>query len=291
MSYPERKGGEMVAAVDSTFSTVSSYVGFITGIAGIVLSIVAIVFAVVVQKDANRVNDQTIKTLAKIEADVNRLSSDTGSLIKAAWDKMLDGGRPSASDSSQDSLAIVGDNVADKPARDGFMLEATKNILENGKNLESAADKAALVLKQLEKLSDDMQVRSVAAGSKASRPASQVEEMVGLLRMTEPVDRELLRIILRRGHLTVTEFDQLNQKGATRKGLATLRALGILVPLSGHGGHDENGRVRDPKLVYWIRPSMVEGLRAAIVTAPRDEGAYAIASRALESVGYRVAGK
>ena|SRR5436190_17397695 len=68
---------------------VALWVGLISGIVSIVMSVVAIAFAVMVDRSSRAVTAQTIKSLQKIESDVERLSSDTRELIKAGWDRML----------------------------------------------------------------------------------------------------------------------------------------------------------------------------------------------------------
>lgn len=68
---------------------VALWIGLLSGAISIALSLVAIVFAILVDKRAKDVSDQTIKSLQKIESAVERQSDDTRELIKAGWDKML----------------------------------------------------------------------------------------------------------------------------------------------------------------------------------------------------------
>ncbi|HYI65415.1 MAG TPA: hypothetical protein VEW95_00665 [Candidatus Limnocylindrales bacterium] len=69
------------------------WVGLVASIVGIVLSIVAMVFAFAVDQRSRTVTNQTIQSLQKIETTVERMSSDTEGLVKAAWDKLLLGGQ------------------------------------------------------------------------------------------------------------------------------------------------------------------------------------------------------
>src|SRR5258706_16016557 len=70
---------------------IALWVGLFASIVSIVLSFVAIAFAILVDRGARAVSGQTIKSLQKIESDVQRQSDDTRELIKAGWDKMLIG--------------------------------------------------------------------------------------------------------------------------------------------------------------------------------------------------------
>ena len=68
---------------------IALWAGLISSIVSIVLSIVAIVVAILVNSRSEKVSDQTIKSLQKIESSIERLSGDTSGLIKGAWDTML----------------------------------------------------------------------------------------------------------------------------------------------------------------------------------------------------------
>src|SRR5918911_2718114 len=68
---------------------IALWAGLISSIVSIVLSFVAIGFAILVDRSAREISAQTIKSLQKIDSDVERLSDDTRELIKAGWDKML----------------------------------------------------------------------------------------------------------------------------------------------------------------------------------------------------------
>jgi hypothetical protein len=68
---------------------VSLWVGLLSAVISIVLSIVAILFARDVDHRSIEISDQTIRSLESIRATVQRLSDDTGGLIKGAWERML----------------------------------------------------------------------------------------------------------------------------------------------------------------------------------------------------------
>src|ERR1700685_4034520 len=63
--------------------------GVFSSVVSIVLSVVAIVFARDVDRRSMEVNNETIRSLETIQATVQRLSDDTGGLIKMAWERML----------------------------------------------------------------------------------------------------------------------------------------------------------------------------------------------------------
>ncbi|HEV7685771.1 MAG TPA: hypothetical protein VGQ80_04325 [Acidimicrobiia bacterium] len=73
----------------SQLETVSLWAGLISTIVSIVLSIVAILFARDVDRRSMEINSQTIRSLEAIQSTVQRLSDDTGGLIKVAWERML----------------------------------------------------------------------------------------------------------------------------------------------------------------------------------------------------------
>jgi type II secretory pathway pseudopilin PulG len=69
--------------------TVGLWVGLVSAIVSIVLSIVAIAFARDVDRRSLEISHQTIRSLEAIQSAVQRLSEDTGGLIKVAWERML----------------------------------------------------------------------------------------------------------------------------------------------------------------------------------------------------------
>ena len=73
-------------------ATVATWTGVFSSVVSIVLSVVAILFARDVDRRSMEVNNQTIRSLETIQATVQRLSDDTGGLIKMAWERMLGSG-------------------------------------------------------------------------------------------------------------------------------------------------------------------------------------------------------
>jgi hypothetical protein len=79
--------GSVLAVGD--VQNVGSWIGLVSAIVSIVLSVVAIMFARDVDRRSLEINTQTIRSLEAIQAAVQRLSDDTGGLIKVAWERML----------------------------------------------------------------------------------------------------------------------------------------------------------------------------------------------------------
>src|SRR5579872_612279 len=68
---------------------IALWAGLISSIVGIVLSILAIISSILSNIRLEKVTDQTVKSLQKIESDVERISEETSGLIKAGWERML----------------------------------------------------------------------------------------------------------------------------------------------------------------------------------------------------------
>jgi hypothetical protein len=69
--------------------TVALWTGLISAIVSIVLSVIAIAFARDVDHRSLETTHETIRSLETIRSTVQRLSDDTGGLIKVAWERML----------------------------------------------------------------------------------------------------------------------------------------------------------------------------------------------------------
>jgi len=69
--------------------TVGLWAGLLSAVVSVVLSLVAIFFARDVDRRSIEISNQTIRSLQTIQSTVQRLSEDTGGLIKVAWERML----------------------------------------------------------------------------------------------------------------------------------------------------------------------------------------------------------
>jgi hypothetical protein len=65
------------------------WIAIIAGITATVLAVVSILFTKSVDERSSRVTAETIRSLENIQSTVQRLSADTGGLIKVAWDRMV----------------------------------------------------------------------------------------------------------------------------------------------------------------------------------------------------------
>ncbi len=139
---------------------VGLWVGLFASVAGIVLSMVASWFARNVDREARDVNNQTIRSLETITSTVTRLSDDTQTLIKGAWDKLVVGASgagpaPAELSSGQDSAQIAAGLTAEVEAD-------LKDTTEGGRR---GPEEVAAVLDELQ--------RSVSALLRAAPDASR----------------------------------------------------------------------------------------------------------------------
>jgi hypothetical protein len=226
----------------SQVEVVALWAGLIASVAGIVLSIAALIFGVWVSNRTTEVNDQTVRSLQKIESTVERLSDDTRSLIKAGWDKML---------SSVGGIA-EGEDVAEEADRlaSGLAEEARAEIgLRDGPdslNRGGADEKLEKIEEVLQNLQQSVAAQFRNLGGRAGR-AQTVDRFVGKLQNLSPESRALLSIIVDGRHLDRKQYQRLS-RSATGPSLRELRREGLLVPLSGRD------RDRGARLLVASRP-------------------------------------
>ena len=226
--------------------TVALWIGVVTGVASIVLSIIAILFARDVDRWSGEVSKQTIRSLESIETTVQRLSEDTGGLIKVAWDRMLgtmerDGGpsRDQLRTVLSGLLAEFGEEAEERAPGKG-MEELARNI---GRRVQRAAgDNAA-------------QLRGELGGSGA------FDAVVGAINSMSTLAIELLRALLRTRHLTRAQYHRLREDPEMAEALDELRERQILVPLEGHTG--KGGKTGG--VVYSLSPWISDVVGPALV--------------------------
>src|SRR6267143_1957013 len=80
-------GGTRLLAL-TQLEAVGLWAGLLSSVVSVVLSLVAIFFARDVDRRSIEINNQTIRSLQSIQSTVQRLSEDTGGLIKVAWERM-----------------------------------------------------------------------------------------------------------------------------------------------------------------------------------------------------------
>ena len=255
----------------STVEQVALWVGLISAIVSIVLSIVAIAFAVMVDRSARAVTAQTIKSLQKIESDVERLSTDTRDLIKAGWDRML-GSVPVA-------------HPADGKESSQLALGIAAEIKSELAPLIQSADKTkqATIENRLADIVEAMEAalnRSQRSDQRVSRGAN-VDRVHSQLEALSPEALALMAVVLsRHRHLEPEQYRQL-RAGPLGAAVREVRRAGLLEP------HVAGGKSDTDPPVYFLPGPVLEALgpALALVTAPGQPVQEAV-HRELQRVGY-----
>jgi hypothetical protein len=251
---------------------IALWAGLISSIISIVLSVVAIAFAILVDRSSRQVTAQTIKSLQKIEADVDRLSGDTRELIKGAWDKMLGSNYPSAPARPDDSIA--------KELAAGIATELRAE-LEIGRDKGHAVEETPLEAKLdglIQRLEGTLAAQMRGEPS-SERAGALVDHASDLLRSLSPTARTLASLISG-FHLSRQQYLAL-AKGALSDAIAELRAAGILVPLRGVGPDGKQIPV------YFYPPQLTKVLRAVIPLMPSPpEETLSLVANELKRIKY-----
>ncbi len=240
----------------SQVEVVALWAGLIASIAGTVLSVAALVFGVWVNNRATQVNDQTIKSLQKIESTVERLSEDTRNLIKAGWDKMLGG----FGDSPRSSKDDEDEEKSDREIATGLTEEAKVELGLIGQHKNSQSNSTKEQLQQIDQVLNRLQealqaqLRNASVRGRSGRGTDLMMEKISGL---SPKAQALLRSISPSWHLTREQYTQL-RRSPISPALIELRKAGLLAPLS---GNDDNGE-KIP--VYWLPPGSSRRIKAAL---------------------------
>lgn len=257
----------------SQVEIVALWAGLIASIAGIVLSIAALVFGWWVNDRATQVNDQTIKSLQKIESAVERLSDDTRSLIKAGWDKLLSNVGSSTEEEDDDASDRLASGLAEEARADiGLKSEAGEASTQTATQLERIEH----ALTNLEQ-SFAAQLKNLSAGAGRSR---DVDRIIRKLQRLSPSARSLLSIISSSAHLERAQYQKLRTSDLAPS-VRELRREGLLVPLS---GNDADG---NEVPVYWLPPGLSSRVIAAVQLLPDEDRTTAERVRnKLQEFGY-----
>lgn len=253
--------------------TVALWIGLIGSVVGIVLSIVAIVFSVHVDRRSSQLSDRTIQSLQKIESGVERSSSDTRELIKAAWDKLLG--------SVDRPQATQGVDVASKEIAAGIVAElraelaALANVPPGAKDKEDVSRRVDEVVKSLQ-AAISAQLKTA---DETSRPSEMFDRVVRTLSALSPLGQGLLRGISR-VHLTLGEYRQLSS-GRLSGALQELRDAALLVPVV----HKISDGTEEP--CYYFPAPIAGMVRAAfpLLTKPPQDAMDMVRTE-LKAVGY-----
>jgi hypothetical protein len=249
--------------------TVGLWVGLISSVVSIVLSTIAILFARDVDRRSIEITNQTIRSLETIQSTVQRLSDDTGGLIKVAWERMLGTmGPPAAPSTDSDLQGLLA----------GLLGEFRQDVNE-------AAPGAAV-----DKLTKDMGERLRRAANRKSgterdgAPKSWAfNAAVDAIESLSPLAIELLRVLEGGRHFSRTEYQQLRRDAELAFALDELRDHDLLIPIQRRGS-------RGDETLYGLAPWFHDVVGPALVftghETPSNPEAQRVA-QALQELGHK----
>jgi hypothetical protein len=254
--------GSFLALTD--VETVGLWAGLIAAVVSIVLSLVAIMFARDVDRRSLEINNQTIRSLEAIQAAVQRLSDDTGGLIKVAWERMLGSVGPTSPQASPELQALLAGLFGE--------LRDDAGELPPGHSVD-----------HLIRDTDERARRATGRHwDRAAMPKSWAfNVVVDALESMSPLAVEVLRE-LQGGHLlTRAQYQQLRQDPELAIALDELRDRDLLMPFQRRGAKGE-------ETVYGIAPWFRGVIGPALVLTEHEApGPEAERVRtALREVGY-----
>ncbi|MEA3218518.1 MAG: hypothetical protein QOJ19_4674 [Acidimicrobiia bacterium] len=256
----------MVLAL-SEVETVGLWTGLLSAVVSTVLSVVAILFARDVDRRSMEISGATIRSLESIEATVQRLSDDTGGLIKVAWERMLGSMSPRSASADGDLEALLAGLLGE--------LRADADELAPGSGVDKLVRDADRRLRRASKSGAD---RTTAPGSWAFNAAVQAIDTLS------PTAIELLRALLQGGaHLTRSQYQELRRDPELAIALDELRDQDVLMPFQRRGKHGD-------ETVYGLAPWFHDVLGPALVFTRHETPSMPEAqrvARALTEVGYR----
>jgi hypothetical protein len=259
-------GGTRLLAL-TQLETVGLWAGLLSSVVSVVLSLVAIFFARDVDRRSIEISNQTIRSLQTIQSTVQRLSEDTGGLIKVAWERMLGTMGAPAAQTDNDLQGLLAGLIAE------FREDASE--IAPGTGVEKLARKVG------------ERVRRAADGKSGaerySAPRSWAfNAVVQAIESLSPLAIELLRALEGGHHLTRTQYQRLRQDPDLAVAVDELRDHDLLVPLQRRGARGE-------ETIYGIAPWFLETIGPALVftghESPSDTEAQRVIS-ALREVGY-----
>jgi hypothetical protein len=225
---------------------VALWAGLISCIVGIVLSIVAIVSSILTNIRLERVTDQTVKSLQKIESDVQRISEETTGLIKAGWERML------GMTSGVAPFPMTASSA--KEIAEGLTSEIRTAIEEARGSGSEDLPKINSALREIRN-TIAAQMGTITDYGPRKLPMS-LDQRVSRL----PDIAIELAYRISRYHLTRKQYETLKSDAFMGEYISRLRRMGILVPLRGHS--EGSGEVRET--VYWFPPDAADDIKAAL---------------------------
>jgi hypothetical protein len=206
----------------SQVEAVALWASLLSAVVSTVLSIIAILFARDVDRRSVAMNDQTIRSLEAIRSTVQRLSEDTGGLIKVAWERMLG-------------------SVASPAPHDGDVQRVLSALL--GEFRQDADELApGTGVDQLAREMGERVGRVTARrnGSRGSAPKTWAfNSAVQAIESLTPLALELLRVLENGTHISRSQYRQLRHDEEVAAALDELRDEDLLVPVQRRGSQGE----------------------------------------------------
>jgi hypothetical protein len=194
---------------------VATWIGLLSAVVSIVLSVVAILFARDVDRRSMEISNQTIRSLESIQATVQRLSDDTGGLIKVAWERMLGSMATPAARADGDLQGLL----------KGLLGEFRQDVSElaPGEGVDKLTRDVAERLRRATTQGFD--------GGREGRPKGWAFNAgVEAIDSLPPLAIELLRYLERGQHLTRDQYRQLRRDPEMAAALDELRDRDLLLP-------------------------------------------------------------
>jgi hypothetical protein len=248
--------------------TVGLWAGLLSSVVSVVLSLVAIFFARDVDRRSIEINNQTIRSLQSIQSTVQRLSEDTGGLIKVAWERMLGTmGAPQTTPTDNDLQGLLAGLLAE------FRDDA--NEIAPGTGVERLARKVG---ERMRHATDGKSGTERSTGPRSWAFNAVVQAIESL----SPLAIELLRALEGGHHLTRAQYQELRRDSDLAVAIDELRDHDLLVPLQRRGARGE-------ETIYGIAPWFQEVIGPALVFTGHESPSEADAQKvmsALREVGY-----
>jgi hypothetical protein len=247
--------------------TVGLWAGLLSAVVSVVLSLVAIFFARDVDRRSIEISNQTIRSLQTIQSTVQRLSEDTGGLIKVAWERMLGTMGAQSAQADGDLQGLLAGLIAE------FREDA--NEIAPGTGVEKLAREVG---ERVRRATD----RKGGAERHSAPRSWAFNAAVEAIESLSPLSIELLRALEGGHHLTRTQYQQLRRDPDLAVAVDELRDQDLVVPLQRRGPRGE-------ETIYGLAPWFLEVIGPALVFTGHESPSGAEAQRvmsALRDVGY-----
>ena len=258
-------GGTRLLAL-TQLETVGLWAGLLSSVVSVVLSLVAIFFARDVDRRSIEISNQTIRSLQTIQSTVQRLSEDTGGLIKVAWERMLGTMGAQAPQTPNDLQGLLTGLLAE------FREDADE--IAPGTGVEKLARKVG---ERVRRATDGK-----SGAERSSAPRSWAfNAVVQAIESLSPLAIELLQALEGGHHLTRTQYQHLRRDPDLAVAIDELRDQDLLVPIQRRGARGE-------ETIYGIAPWFLEVIGPALVFTGHESPSEAEAQRvrsALREVG------